>query len=79
MAFSQIFVLTFLLTAFISSDAFKLKSREDGARVLPSDVAPSLYRRYPVLTDGELDLISLLEMYETEKRRIPYSGGIFGR
>nr|CDS33405.1 neuropeptide [Hymenolepis microstoma] len=79
MAFSKIFVLTFLLAAFVSTDAFKLKSREDGMRVVPSEMIPSLYRRYPPLADAELDLPSLIELYEMEKRRTPYSGGIFGR
>lgn len=79
MAFSNIFVLTFVLAAFVSSDAFRIKTREDGMRLFPSEMQLNSFKRYQT-ADSELDLPTLFELYELEKRRmIPYSGGIFGR
>ncbi|CDS40705.1 conserved hypothetical protein [Echinococcus multilocularis] len=77
---SHLFDLALLLTAFAAVDSLKVKSTEEGLRSFPSELQPSLLKRLQILGDSDLDVPTLLELYELEKRRtMPYSGGIFGR
>ncbi|KAL5111134.1 Nuclear nucleic acid-binding protein C1D [Taenia crassiceps] len=77
---SHLLDLALLLTAFAAVDSLKVKLREEGLRTLPSEMQPSFLKRLQALDDSELDIPTLFELYELEKRRtMPYSGGIFGR
>ena len=75
MALSQcFFVVAFFLMTFLSMDeALKITPRGE-------DMPPTLLKRLQFLGEREIDLPTLLELYEMEKRQaMPYSGGIFGR
>lgn len=77
---SHLFDLALLLAAFAAVDSLKIKLREEGLRTLPSEMQPSLLKRLQALGDSDVDIPTLFELYELEKRRtMPYSGGIFGR
>uniref|UniRef100_A0A5K3FPH6 TGF-beta propeptide domain-containing protein n=1 Tax=Mesocestoides corti TaxID=53468 RepID=A0A5K3FPH6_MESCO len=80
MMFVKLLVFAFLIVAFASVDAMKIKSREDVLRALLSELQPGLLKRLQSPGDTDPDFSTLLELYGLEKRRMtPYSGGIFGR
>ena len=74
------FILAYLLSAFTSLDALKLKSRELGLRPFSSEMQSNYLKRFQDLGETEIEIPALFELYELDKRgMMPYSGGIFGR